>query len=360
MNIISHTLGMKKATIEDIAKMAGVSIKTVSRVFNHEPNVRETTRDRVLEAAKELKYRPNVAARGLASNKSYVIVHFHDNPNSDYLERIHQGIHKVCRANGYFAVMEPLHKSESDTPEHSRPEYSQPEYSQQVQNYVMEFAIDGIILSPPLCDDESLIANLEASNIPYVRLSPSYKPNLTSHTFVDDLAAAELMTQYLVELGHSDIAFISGPPHHGASKARTEGFLKVLKQAGLTLELCPTLQGDFSFHSGYKACEELLKLKHRPSAIFAANDDMAAGAMVAALKAGLDIPGDLSIVGFDGSRVGEIMWPPLTTIRQPIRGLAEHATDLLLQHIREPDREVSKEQLPVSLIRRGSSAKFEA
>ena len=304
----------------------------------------------VLEAAKELKYRPNVAARGLASNKSYVIVHFHDNPNSDYLERIHQGIHKVCRANGYFAVMEPLSKSGND----------EPEYSQQVRDYVMEFAIDGIILSPPLCDDQDLIANLETSNIPYVRLSPSYKPNLTSHTFVDDAAAAELMTQYLVELGHSDIAFISGPPHHGASKARTEGFLKVLEQAGADLELCPIIQGDFSFHSGYKACEELFELKHRPSAIFAANDDMAAGAMVAALKAGLDIPGDLSIVGFDGSRVGEIMWPPLTTIRQPIRGLAEQAANLLLQHIREPDREITKEQLPVSLITRGSTAPFKA
>ena len=350
MNIISNNLNLKKPTIEDIAKVAGVSIKTVSRVFNHEPNVRETTRDKVLEAAKKLKYRPNVAARGLASNKSYVIVHFHDNPNSDYLERIHQGIHKVCRANGYFAVMEPLVKGKS----------AKPKYSQQVQNYIMEFAIDGIILSPPLCDDKALIANLEASSIPYVRLSPYYKPNLTSHTFVDDKAAAKLMTQHLVDLGHRNIAFISGHPHHGASKARRKGFLKILEQAKIDLELCPIVQGDFSFHSGYKACEQLLKLKHRPSAIFAANDDMAAGAMVAALKAGLDIPGDLSIVGFDGSRVGEIMWPPLTTIRQPIRGLAEQAADLLLKHIREPNRTASKEQLPVSLISRGSTAHFQA
>ncbi len=344
---MDDNINMKKATIEDIAKAAGVSIKTVSRVFNHEPNVRDVTRDRVLAAAKEMNYRPNVAARGLASNKSYVIVHFYDNPNPDYLERVHQGFHKVCRANGYFAVMEPLPASKAS-------------YASQVQDYIIEFAIDGILLTPPLSDDKALIASLEDSNIPYVRLSPYYKPKLTSHTFVDDKKAASLMTQHLIDLGHNKIAFISGHPHHGASKARRNGFLKALKGAQINPNTCPIVQGDFSFHSGYKASEQLMKLKRRPSAIFAANDDMAAGAMVAALKAGLDIPGDISIVGFDGSRVGDIMWPPLTTIRQPISGLAEKATDLLLKHIRQPGSAIISEQLPVSLVSRGSSAEFKA
>ncbi|MEE9347137.1 MAG: LacI family DNA-binding transcriptional regulator [Robiginitomaculum sp.] len=336
---------IRKVTIEDIAREAGVSMKTVSRVFNHEPNVRETTRERVMETAKAMKYRPNVAARGLASNKSYVFVHFHDNPNPDYLERIHQGIHKICRANGYFAVMEPLPIASGS-------------YAEQVTDYVTEFAIGGIILSPPLCDDKALLESLIARAIPFVRLSPSHDLGISSHTFVDDKAAAMMMTDHLIALGHKDIAFISGPPHHGAAQARRNGFVDSIKTANLNLKSCPIMEGDFSFHSGYKAYEQLARLGANPSAIFAANDDMAAGAMVAALKAGRDIPGDLSIGGFDGSRVGEIMWPPLTTIRQPIRGLAEQATELLLAHIRDPEKVNVSAQLPVSLIKRGSSAPF--
>ena len=238
-NITGHDINMKKATIEDIAKAAGVSIKTVSRVFNHEPNVRDSTRDKVLAAAKAMNYRPNVAARGLASNKSYVIVHFHDNPAPDYLERVNQGFHKACRANGYFAVMEPITVSKAG-------------YAEQVQNYISEFAIDGILLTPPLSDNKALVVFLDECGIPFVRLSPYYKPELTSHTFVDDNQAASMMTQHLIDLGHNKIAFISGHPQHGASKARRNGFLQALKTAQIPPRTCPIVQGDFSFHSGYK------------------------------------------------------------------------------------------------------------
>lgn len=333
---------MKKVTIDDIAEAAGVSIKTVSRVFNHEPNVRPATRDKVLAVAKEMRYRPNVAARGLASNKSFVIAHFHDNPNSDYLDRVHQGIHKSCHAAGYFAVMEPL--DAEGTP-----------YAEQARDYLLEFPIDGAILSPPLCDNEDLITVLGENNIPYVRLSPTKHQNRSSCTYVDDRAAAHMMTMHLISQQHKKIAYISGPKSHGAASARRTGFLDALAEAGLDTETCPILHGDFSSRSGFQQCDTLLKSSQYVTAIFAANDDMAVGAMMAALKAGLDIPSELAIAGYDGSHVGTIVWPTLTTIRQPVRELAERAANLLLEHIRRPEREFTQEELPVTLLVRGTS-----
>ena len=336
---------MKNVTINTIAKEAGVSIKTVSRVFNQEPNVRPATRDKVLQAARKLNYRPNMAARSLASNKSYVIVHFYDNPSPDYLERAHEGIHKTCRANGYFAVMEPVTPAKG----------AKRTYAEEVGAYIRQFSIDGIILTPPLSDDPALMAVLDGARMPYVRISPHYAPQKSSCVCIDERAAARLMTRHLVALHHKRIAFIAGPPAHGAAKARQNGFEDVLGEAGLERADCPVLQGDFSFRSGFSAFETLVRNGPVPGAIFAANDDMAAGVMVAAMKAGLDIPADLSVAGYDGSRIGEILWPALTTIRQPVRAMAERATALLLQHIRNPAQEAITEQLPVSLLDRAST-----
>lgn len=333
---------MKKVTIDDIAESANVSIKTVSRVFNHEPNVREKTREKVLEAARVLNYRPNISARTLASNKSYVVVHFYDNPNPDYVARIHQGLNKICRSSGYFAVTEPLH-SQGTT------------YAEQISNYLLEFHIDGVLLSPPLCDDPETLSVLNAQNIPYVRLSPRYERLKSSCTFIDDEAGAKKITQHLIDLGHRNIAFVRGDIGHGATKMRQNGFLKAISEAGISEENCPRFEGDFSARSGFRACETLLNTDRNVTAIFAANDEMAVGAIMAALKFGLDVPGDISVVGFDGSRVGDIIWPPLTTIRQPVRGLAERATELLLQSIRFPSNEIVCEELPVELLSRGSS-----
>ena len=337
---------MKNITIEDIAKKAGVSIKTVSRVFNHEPNVRDRTKDKVLKAAQEMNYRPNMAARSLASNKSYVIVHFYDNPSPDYLERAHQGIHKACRANGYFAVMEPLRDKLSGSVN----------YSDEIQAYISEYSIDGIVLTPPLCDDIALIQTLDAGTIPYVRISPHYSPQSTSSTYIDERAAARLITTHLVELGHNNIAFISGPPNHGAAQERQCGFLDIVNDANLDLNMCPVLQGDFSFRSGFSAFEKLMDNKDKPSAIFAANDEMAAGVMVAALKAGLDIPSDISIAGYDGSRISQMLWPSITTIRQPVRALSKRATELLLKQIRDPQQKTVNDQLDITFINRDSTA----
>ena len=334
---------MKKTTIEDIAKQAGVSIKTVSRVFNHEPNVKDATREKVLQAAEAMNYRPNLSARSLASNKSFILVHFHENPNPDYLERINQGLHKASRAAGYFSVNEPFLAENGP-------------YAEQAASYLTQFHIDGAILSPPLCDDVDLIETLISKNTPFVRISPQYQQNLSSRAYIDDEVASTMMTEHLIELGHRDIAFITGPENHGSSRDREAGFLNSIIRAGLSKDTCPIAHGDFSFRSGFEAFSALRKSGHKFTAIFAANDEMAVGVMMSAMKAGFDIPHDISIAGFDGSRISDIIWPRLTTIRQPIRDIAQRATNILLEHLRNPSKAHVHDMLPTTLLVRASTA----
>lgn len=340
---------MKTITIIDIAKAAGVSIKTVSRVFNNEPNVRPTTRDKVLAAAKALNYRPNVSARSLASNKSYIVIHFHDNTNSDYLQLINQSSHKACRKAQYFFISEPL-----DGPDIQDTD----SYATQIDDYLAFLKVDGIILSPPLSDDKDVLESLRREGIPHVRISPYIQRDTSTCTFVDDHKAASLVTDHLIGLGHKKIAFISGPRHHGASSLRLKGFLDTLRNHDIPTDLCPQLPGDFTFRSGFFACETLFENSQGVTAIFAANDEMAVGAMMAALKAGLRVPEDLSIAGFDGSRISDIVWPPLTTVRQPIRLMAQHAIELLLKTIKSPETDWVQKEMPIELMPRGTTAKL--
>jgi len=331
---------MKAATIIEIAERAGVSMKTVSRVLNGEPNVRPSTQEKVRKAAKELNYTPNISARSLASKKSFIIVHLHDNPNPDYLDKVYQGVHKTCREAGYFAVMEPL---------------AQP-YANNARDYLDQFKIDGLILSPPICDDAAVLDLLIDRAIPFVRISPTTNPDISSSTYMNEAEAVERMTSLLIDLGHKNIAFISGPDKHGSSHVRATGFKNALRKAGISAELCPVIQGDFSVKSGFSAGQDILDRYNAVTAVFAANDDMATGVVMAALKSGRDIPKEFSVAGFDGSRLGDIICPTLTTLRQPVRDLAAKATELLLLEIFNPDQDKQHIEFDVDLLVRGTTS----
>lgn len=333
---------MKKITIEDIAKEASVSIKTVSRVFNHEPNVRDETRKRVLTAAETMNYRPNLSARSLASNKSFIIVHFHDNPNPEYLDLVNQGLHKACRAAGYFSVNEPLPLSNGS-------------YASLAAAYLTEFHVDGALLSAPVCDDPGLLAVLAEKGVAYTRISPQFEKHTSSGTYINNKAAAAMMTNHLINLGHKRIAFLAGLESHSSTLERKTGFLNALAEANIPAIECPQYSGDFSFRSGFEVGQKIIASSHNVTAIFAANDEMAVGVMMSAMKAGLDIPKDMSIAGFDGSRIGDILWPSLTTISQPIRTLSERATSIMLTQLRNVDMPPVREELPVTLLARESS-----
>jgi len=308
----------KPASIYDVAKRAGVSIKTVSRVVNRQSNVSDATRERVMEAVNALSYRPNIFARGLASERSFLIGLLYDNPSAGYIAALQVGVLSRCREEGYHLIVESL-------------DAQNPNVGRQVYALATESSLHGVILTPPLCDAPAVLDALHRAGTPFVRIAPEKPQPGAADVRIDDYKAAYDMTAYLIGLGHKRIGFIKGHPNHGAALARFEGYRAALAHAGLPLveELC--VQGYFSYQSGMEAGERLLSLKQRPTAIFAGNDDMAAAVLAASQRFNLKIPQQLSVAGFDDSLVAQVVWPRLTTCRQPIREMAEAAVSILIQ-----------------------------
>ncbi|MDE2183862.1 MAG: substrate-binding domain-containing protein [Alphaproteobacteria bacterium] len=323
--------GPRSASIYDVAKRAGVSIKTVSLVINRQPNVSPQTRAAVLAAIDALSYRPNVFARGLASERSYLIGMLYETPGS-YIADLQQGALAMCRQEGYHLIVELLPQEET-------------RLRQRVRALVGESALHGVILTPPLCDSTVLIDELARTQTPMVRIAPGIRMDGHASVGIDERRAAHEMTAYLIGLGHRRIGFIKGHPEHVASHARFEGYRGALSEAGIpfTEEFCAA--GMFSYQSGLEAGEQLLGLKNRPTAIFAGNDDMAAGVLAVSQRFNIRIPDQLSLAGFDDSLVAQVVWPRLTTCRQPIREMAAAAVSILVQRERDtvPERQLDHE-----------------
>lgn len=331
-----------KATITDVADKAGVSIKTVSRVINREANVREKTRAKVLEAAAALDYQPNPSARGLAGSKSFSIGMLYSNPAEfGYVKDNLFGAFQACRDMGYSLLLHPC----DETPD-----------VQDVQRFVHQTGIDGLILAAPICDDTNLQAMLQQQGLPFVQIAPTQTARGAGSVQCDDYQACYELTQYLLELGHERIAFIRGDPKHASSERRYEGFRDAMKQAGQTIPRQWVRQGYYDFESGSKCAEKLLQLNPRPSAIVASNDDMAAGALMTAHQQGLDIPAELSVTGFDDTPTARHSWPPLTTVHQPIVDMSYAAAEILISNIAQPAQQVREKGFACRLIVRESTA----
>jgi LacI family transcriptional regulator len=315
-----------KATITDVAKEAGVSMKTVSRVLNNEPNVASKTREKVMAVANALRYSPNLAAKGLASSKSYLLALVYDNPSPYYIAKIQSGAIDACRKFGYHLVPEPLTVPES---------VSEDEGGQKVEEIfnglLNRLPVDGVILTPPLSESKPIIQLLEKMKIPFVLVAPSQNLPQAHTVKMDDVQAAREMTELLISQGHKTIGFIKGHPDHSATALRYEGFRDAMADAHLTVHSHDIKQGDFSFRSGVKAAEELLvDGEGRPTAIFASNDDMAAGVVSVALKLGISVPEELSVCGFDDTPLARILFPQLTTVQQPIYDMGFKAVQVLI------------------------------
>ncbi|MEO8113368.1 MAG: substrate-binding domain-containing protein, partial [Phenylobacterium sp.] len=220
--------------------------------------------------------------------------------------------------------------------------------------------VDGIILPPPLCDSQAIVRALAESKTPAVAVATGRPAPNVSAVRIDDYRAAHAMTQHLIGLGHRRIGFITGHPNQTASQQRKEGHLAALTEAGLETLDELVVQGYFTYRSGLDGAEELLALTPPPTAIFASNDDMAAAAITVAHRRGLDVPGDLTVVGFDDTALATTIWPELTTIRQPIAEMSREAVTLLADEIRS--RRAGEEAqhphalLDFALIRRDSDA----
>ena len=328
-----------KTTITDVAKQAGVSMKTVSRVLNNEPNVAKVTRERVMRAASELNYTPNLAARGLASSRSYLIALLYDNPSPSYLSNLQHGAVEACRRNGYHLVLEPIPIEDVEGPG--------------LEARLRRLSVDGIIITPPLSDADHLLKVLSTLGLRYSVVSPEDIGEAPT-VFMDDSEAAFMMGQHLIELGHTDIGFVKGPDSHSSSVQRLAGFTSAMKKAGLSVRDDWMFSGDFTVQSGVEAARKLLSdPKDRPTAIFASNDDMAAGVMTYAARLGVSIPDDLSVCGFDDTPIAEIVWPKLTTIAQPIHEMGKQAVKMLIDRSGK-DRSRYK-MLEFELVKRDST-----
>lgn len=311
-----------RSRMEDVAAAAGVSLKTVSRVLNDEPNVREATRQRVLAVVERLQYRPNLSARSLAGQRSYVVALVYDNPSRNYLMEVQSGMLDACRASHYHLVLAPVSANPGRKAADLRAVFE-------------NFAPDGVLLIPPLTDDAGLLEYLVGNEVPFATIAPIDAQGRIG-AMMEETAAVRELVAGLVRLGHRRIAHILGPREHGACQWRYEGYKQALAQAGIALDPEWVVQGAFSYESGVEAGNRLLDLRPRPTAIFAANDDMAAGVIRAAAERGIAVPGEVSVCGFDDTPIARHIYPSLSTVRQPTADMAHQATVELLARVRTP------------------------
>lgn len=331
-------------TIHDVAKHAGVSPMTVSRVVNGEGNVRETTRAKVAASIEMLRYSPNLAARSLASADTVRIALLYSNPSAAYLSELLVGSLEQSSQSGCQLLIERCDDVQSDG---------------EIIERLTRAGADGLILSPPLCESLTALEALEVTRIPAVVVASGKPAPTISAVGINDFEAAREMTQHLTALGHRDIAFIKGHPEHTSSGERYRGFLSAMEEVGVTIPDHRIAQGYFTYRSGIQAAETLLAGDDRPTAIFASNDDMAAAAVSVAHRLGLNVPGDVTVAGFDDTTLATTAWPELTTVRQPIADMARAAVILLLEQIRRRraggEDEVTQKLLDFTLMPRESS-----
>ena len=334
-------------TIHDVARHAGVSPMTVSRVINAESNVREETRARVTASVAALRYSPNQAARSLASADATHIGVLYSNPSAAYLSEFLLGSLEQSSLSGCQLVIEQCEGAEREA-----------------IRRLVKGGVDGVILPAPLCDSEEALKGVEEAGLPAVLVASGRPRAGLCAVSIHDFEASRAMTRHLLGLGHRRIAFINGHPNQTASGQRFRGYIEGMTEAGLSVGTDQVAQGYFTYRSGLEAAEKLLDT-FKPTAIFASNDDMAAATMAVAHRKGLDVPGDLSVAGFDDTPLATTVWPELTTVRQPIADMAREAVRLLVEQIRgrrgrkarpEPVHKLVK----FTLLKRDSTAELKA
>jgi LacI family transcriptional regulator len=338
----------RRATIEDVASLAGVSIKTVSRVVNREPNVRASTQEKVEDAVAKLNYRPNPSARNLASHHAHLIVLVYDDmsayeaPSSGYIIRLQEGALRACRKEGFELLIHPCN-------------YRDVMVGANLQEQIGQVRPSGIIVAPPLSNMPVIVEAVKATNTPYVRVATGTGNGDQYEVATNDREISAEMTRYLASLGHKRIAFIKGDRAARAVGNRYSGYIDGLNQSGLphTAEL--VVEGDNSIGSGERCAEQLLQLEQPPTAIFSANDDMAAGVIRVALRNGIHIPEELSVAGCDDIALAQQIYPSLTTIQQPLSAMAEAASVALIDSSRGRPHEAGLEIVPGKIMKREST-----
>ena len=332
----------KSSTITDVALDAGVSIKTVSRVMNGEPHVSLKTREKVLKSVERLDFKINAAARSLRSKQARRLVVLLDNPSQSYTEALQINAVLACQPFGFQLALE------------SRPDISALKLAMKNGDLV------GAVLTPPLSNNFDLLTALGDAGVPFVRVGAERGPKKLNAAGdkigIDDRAAASEMTRYLLALGHRRIGFITGDQGYDVTRRRLLGYLDGLEGRGIAKDDSLIVEGDFSYASGLNCAEALLSRKEKPTAIFASNDDMAAGCLASAYKLGIRVPDALSVVGFDDAPFSRIIYPALTTVHQSLRDMMEDAVTILAARRSDPFAPLRDAVIAHSLVKRESCA----
>jgi LacI family transcriptional regulator len=326
------------ATIRDVARVSGVSIATVSRVFNDSARVSEATRQRVLEAAERVAYWPNATARSLITSRTHTIGLLLPDLHGEFFSEVIRGIDLAARGQG-FSILVSRSSSRAD------------ELTLAVRS--MRGRVEGLVVMAPDLDDSSVLAHC-AGHAPCVLINPELNVPGCDTLGFDNFGGAQSVTQHLLALGHRRIATVYGPQHNTDARTRLEGYRAALRAAGIEPSAELEIAGLFTERSGYDAAEVLVTTKPRPTAVFVANDHMAVGLMGALHDYGLQIPGDIALAGFDDIPMARYLTPPLTTVHLDVETLGRRAVGLLLDpaHLRRgPGR---RELVAVSLVVRGS------
>jgi len=326
----------------DVAQRAGVSRMTVSRVINDGAKVRDDTRRAVLDAIRDLNFQPNQAARNLVMAGELRIGVVYSNPSAAFMSDFLVGVFEEASSAGARLILVRGKDGEAPSQEDLQP--------------LLSGGVHGVVLAPPLGESAAVLNALRAASLPVAVVAAGRPAREAINVRIDDRQASQAMTRHLLDLGHRRIGFIIGNPNQTASAERLDGARAAIAAVeGAELVLA---QGAFTYDSGLRAAEALLDGDQRPTAIFASNDDMAAAAVSVAHRRHLDVPGDLTVVGFDDTTVATTLWPPLTTVRQPVRQMAAVALGRLLQVLRatEPSQPYADHVLDHALIERDSTA----
>jgi LacI family transcriptional regulator len=302
----------RQPTINDVAREAGVSKKTVSRVINRSPLLNADTREKVEAVIATLGYVPNPQARALALRRNFLIGLVHDNPNAQTVLSVQSGILETLRGTDFELVVRPVNRGS-------------PTMLEDVRAFLERQRLFGVVLMPPISENDALARLCDSIGCRYVRMGSAELDDADHMVASNDREAVREAVTYLLGMGHRRIGLVLGPHGFRSATERRLGFEDALKAAGVSLPRSLITDGTYTFESGLQAGERLLDLLPRPTAIFCSNDEMAAGVLHIARQRGLDVPEDLSIVGFDDTTIAAHIWPPLTTVRWPIASMARSA-----------------------------------
>jgi LacI family transcriptional regulator len=328
-----------KPTINDVARLSGVSKKTVSRVINRSPLLNQATREKVEAVIADLGYIPNPQARALALRRNFLIGLIHDNPNAQMVLNVQEGILEAIRETEFALVVRPVDR-------HS------PAMLDDIRHFIERQRLHGVLLLPPISENDALAALCAELGCEYVRMGSARLDDEEHLVESNDREAVAAAINYLIGLGHRRIGFVAGPEGFRSATEREKGYADAMGAKSLDHGPTQRARGNYTFESGYQAGVRLLEVSPRPTAIFASNDEMAAGVLHAARERALNVPGDLSIIGFDDTAIAAHIWPPLTTVRWPLVSMARAAAMKLIEpHIadEQPSRFLS------DLIRRQSA-----